>query len=455
MILVLEKEEKRAGLMGQLIESAGKYEVTTLSSSRNALTHIQANDDVQLIITNTRIQYGEEDGLKFIRMLLLKYQRYNVADIPPVIICSANQQQSTVKMYALQFRELAMVFYVFIRNEELEAGDPKLLDHIEQALAKRRALLEELEAEAKKKGDKTKKGDKAKLKSLVTKALKVPSLPEVAIRVQDALRDPDVTFEKLSQIINTDPPIAANVIKLANSPRYGVSGKVSTIDDACKQVGLTAIGNTVVAAKVFDALSTLPADFDMQKLTRHSFAVGTIARLIARRCHALRSTGKQIQFSGVMFAAGLLHDLGKVLMGLYFTEEAEQIVEEIAKERCTLVQAETTIVGVSHADAGLHAAVTWNFPVNLTNVIGRHHWPLEQILPRLKSQQGKLAQRVIRIADAASYEMGYGMFRSDMQIPEIDDSWFKEMGLNRAEFDKWTPELKEDIVYTLSVMGLS
>lgn len=448
MILVLEKDSKRADLLEQTIKGTEKYDVTTLSSSRDALTHIQANDDVQLIVTNTHIDHGEEDGLKFIRMLLLKYQRYNVADIPPIIICSSNQQQSTVKLYALQFREMALVFYVFIKNEELEASDPKLLDHIEEALAKRQALLEELANEGKKAGE-------VKLKSLVTKALKVPSLPEVAVQVQDALRDPDVTFEKIAMIVNTDPPIAANVIKLANSPQYGVSGKVNTIEDACKQVGLNAIGNTVVAAKVFDTLNSLPGDFDMKRLTRHSFAVGTIARLTARRCHALRSTGKQIQFSGVMFAAGLLHDLGKVLMALYFADEAEQVVEEIAKERCSLVQAETNVVGVSHADAGLHAAVTWHFPVILTNVIGRHHWPLDTILAKLKTPQGKLAQRVIRIADAASYEMGYGMFRSDMQMPEIDNTWFKDTGLNREEFDKWSTELKDDIVYTLSVMGLN
>ena len=61
----------------------------------------------------------------------------------------------------------------------------------------------------------------------------------------------------------------------------------------------------------------------------------------------------------------------------------------------------------------------------------------------------------IRIADAASYELGYGMFRSDMQIPEIDDTWFEDTGLNREEFDKWSTELKDDIVYTLSVMGLN
>ena len=78
-----------------------------------------------------------------------------------------------------------------------------------------------------------------------------------------------------------------------------------------------------------------------------------------------------------------------------------------------MVDAETNVLGISHADAGLYAGMEWKFPVLLVNVIGRHHWPLDKIIPRLKTRQGRLAQRVIRIADAASYAMGYGMLRSD------------------------------------------
>ena len=208
-----------------------------------------------------------------------------------------------------------------------------------------------------------------------------------------------------------------------------------------------------MATKVFDALETLPTDFDIRRLRRHSYAVATIARVVARRCHALRNALQQIQFSGTMFAAGLLHDMGKVLMTQFFAEECDQVVAMIAERNCPLVQAETAVIGVSHGDAGLYAGIEWNFPVLLINVIGRHHWPLPTILSRLKTRQGKLAQRVIRIADAASYEMGFDMLRTDQQPPVLYPSLFEKTGLDQAEFNKWTKEMKDDIAYTFEVMG--
>ncbi|MBT4498312.1 MAG: hypothetical protein HOC74_11345, partial [Gemmatimonadetes bacterium] len=97
--------------------------------------------------------------------------------------------------------------------------------------------------------------------------------------------------------------------------------------------------------------------------------------------------------------------------------------------------------------------VEWKFPVMMVNVIGRHHWSLERILPRLKTRQGRLAQRVIRIANAASYELGFGMQRSDLSPPVFDPAFFDKTGLGKEEFDKWTKEIKDDIAYTFEVMG--
>lgn len=157
----------------------------------------------------------------------------------------------------------------------------------------------------------------------------------------------------------------------------------------------------------------MPSDFDAAALRRHSYAVGTIARLLTHRCHALPKTSQRISFSGTMFAAGLLHDIGKVLMTGYVADKIADVPDKIYADGIHMVDAETKILGISHTDAGLYAGMEWKFPVLLINVIGRHHWPLEQIIPRLKTRQGRLAQRVIRIADAASYAMGYGMLRSE------------------------------------------
>ena len=444
-ILALEGDATRTRHLRSIVEGAGEYALGTSRSARKLLEYMDGKGKVDLVITNTQVVKDEQDGLKFIRALYLKYQSFPLP-MPPVVVCSADQRGDIVKLYAFRFSELPLIYYVLIKNEELEKGGQKLLQVIQNALAKRRELEESLD-------EKKSAGIKKKLNQLLKQTIALPQLPNVAVQVQQALKDPDVTFKKLSQIIDTDLMLTASVIKLANSPQYGVSGKINTVEEACKQVGMNAIANTIVATKVFDALDTLPIDFDMKALRRHCYAVATIARLVARRCHALRNVTAQIQFSGIMFAAGLMHDMGKVLMVDYFAEDIQKIVDAINEKGYSMEEAENEVVGISHADTGLYAGIEWKFPVILVNVIGRHHWSLERILPRLKTRQGQLAQRVIRIADAASYEMGFGMKRSDHELPDLDPSLFAKTGLTKEDFEEWTKEIKDDIVYTFDVMG--
>ena len=445
-VVVLEGDEERANMIKDILEGSGQFELHLSKSPRPLMNLLDGTDAVKVVITNTTVSTNEQDGLKFIKALYLKYQRYK-QPLPPIIICSSDQGGDTVKLYAYRFADASLISYVYMKNEELQEGGSRLLDLIMKSLKSREELVtaapEEDMAEVVKK----------KLKSLLQKTVTLPQLPDVAVQVQDALKDPEVTFKKLANIINTDMTMGANVIKLANSPQFGVSGQIGTIDDACKQVGLNAIANTVMAAKVFDAMEALPSDFDLKRLRRHSYAVGTVARLVSRRCRVLKKSIERIQFSGLMFAAGLLHDIGKVLMTQFFPEECVKILEEAMASDSTAVDAEVKILGVTHGDAGLHAGVEWKFPVLLVNVIGRHHWPLPTILSRLKTKQGRLAQRVIRIADAASYEMGYDMLRSDGKPPILEPELFNKTGLEISEFARWTKEIKDDIAYTIDVLG--
>ena len=444
-IIALEGDEDRAAALREIFTESGKYELAVSKSPKKLADMMDGSDDVAAIITNTEISNNVQDGLKFIKILFLKYQRYAVP-LPPILVCSADQRGDTVKLYAYRFADLALIYYVLIKTEDLKRDSNKLIAILEKALAKRREL-EENNPETKA------KVVKEKVKALLKKTITLPSLPDVAIRVQDSLNDPEITMKKLGDTISTDMTLSANIIKLANSPQFGVSGTIATIDDACTQVGLNAIANTVMATKVFDALDSIPVDFDMKRLRRHSYAVGTIARIVARRCHALGNAQQQMQFSANMFAAGLLHDIGKVLLVEYFGEECNNIIDAVYANNWTMVQAETGVLGISHADAGFHAGIEWKFPVNMVNVIARHHWPLERILPKLKSKQGRLAQRVIRIADAASYELGYDMIRADGPPPAVDPELFNKTGISIEDFEKWKKDIKDDIAYTLEVLG--
>ncbi|MEW6755274.1 MAG: HDOD domain-containing protein [Candidatus Latescibacterota bacterium] len=444
-IIALEGDPERAALLRRLLEATGNYEILVSKSALALMEQMDGRGLVQLVITNTRVTTDERDGLKFIKALHLKYQTFPTA-LPPIIVCSADQSGQVVQNYAFRFSELPLVYYVLIRTEELERDPSRLLSVVEQSLARR------LELEASIPDDPV-AHVKGSLRNLLRSTVALPKVPDVASRVQDALRDPEITFRKLARVISTDLTLGANVVRMANSPIYGVSGKISTLEDACKQLGLNGIANLVVATKVFEALESMPVQYDMRRLRRHSLAVATIARVLGRRCHSLGDVRLQMEFSGTMFAAGLLHDIGKALIAHFFPEEAERVAGVIAEQGCPTLQAETQVLGVSHAEAGLLAAIEWAFPVILINVIGGHHVVLDGILARLKTRQGRLAQRVIRIADAASYEMDFGMAAYGQQPPVLDPALFAHTGVNPEEFAGWTREVKNDILYTFESLG--
>lgn len=444
-IIALEGDPRRGELLRRIIEAGGVYEVEVSDSARALLDRMDGQGGIELILTNTRVRKDDQDGLRFIKALFLRYQGFQVP-LPPIIVCSAVQQADVVKLYAFRFSELPLIYYVLIRTEELEQSGDKLVQLLEKSLERRRELEAGIE------GNRAVEV-KRRLRGLLRQTVNLPQMPDVAVRVQQALRDPEVAFRKLAQVIGSDLTLAANVIKLANSPMYGVSGTIGSVEDACRQVGLNAIANAVVAAKVFDALESVPVEFDLRALRRHCYAAASVARLVARRCHTLGKAEVQMQFSGSMFAAALLHDIGKVLLVEHFSEESAEVGSLVAETGCTQVAAEEQVVGVTHADAGLLAGIEWQFPVLLINVIGSHHRELTGLLARLKTTQGRLAQRVIRIADAAAYEFGFGMSRQDMGAPVLLPEYFETTGITMVEFRGWARELKDDILYTFQVLG--
>ncbi|MGY8826967.1 MAG: HDOD domain-containing protein [Candidatus Latescibacterota bacterium] len=92
-----------------------------------------------------------------------------------------------------------------------------------------------------------------------------------------------------------------------------------------------------------------------------------------------------------MFAAGLLHDIGKVLMVEYFTEEINEAYAQAYAQDCSIAKVETDVLGISHADDGLHAGIEWQFSVLLVNVIGRHQLAIRPDSAAPKDQTGTLS----------------------------------------------------------------
>lgn len=205
-------------------------------------------------------------------------------------------------------------------------------------------------------------------KELVTGVVRLVSLPEVCLRVTEMLEDPNTTAADLGRVISRDTSLTARLLKIVNSSYYGFTSRIETVTRAVTIIGLRELRGLVLAASAIEAFSKIPIDLlNMAYFWRHSVYCGVIAQLLAKRCNVLH--GERL------FVAGLLHDIGKLIICHKLTDQAEQIIQ-ICKEtgRCDF-EVEKEILGFDHAEVGNELLKEWRMPDSLRDSVAFHHNP--------------------------------------------------------------------------------
>lgn len=224
----------------------------------------------------------------------------------------------------------------------------------------------------------------------------LPALPHIVAQVLKLTSDPDSTIQQLNEVICQDQTLTAKVLRLANSAYYGYPRRIGTIVEALVILGFNTIRNLVLAASVHRMLNQEIIGYRMGpgELWRHSIGCAMAARTLARRVHF--SPPDQA------FIAGLLHDIGKVILSVYVSETYEEIFYKVKEEQIPFSKAEAEILGFTHADVGARVADKWNLPVPLVDAIAYHHHP------ELSKENSKLAA-LVHLADVLCMTMGVGL----------------------------------------------
>ena len=205
-------------------------------------------------------------------------------------------------------------------------------------------------------------------KELVAGVINLISLPEICIRINSALDDPDHTSKQLGQIIAHDPSLTARILRIVNSAYYNFPNKVEMVSRAISIIGEDDLRALVLATSALDVFDRIPNQLvNMELFWQHSVFTGIVARLIAKQCHVLHTER--------LFIAGLLHDIGKLI--LYYKEpEISQKVLRQANETTGIVHhAEQHLLGFTHAEVGAALASAWQLPESLHHIILHHHHP--------------------------------------------------------------------------------
>jgi HD-like signal output (HDOD) protein len=245
------------------------------------------------------------------------------------------------------------------------------------------------------------------LKAL-NKVTDIASLPEVTTRIVEVVENPRASARDIHTIVQNDPALATRVLKIVNSAFYGLPAKIASLDRAILMLGLSAIKNLALAASLARFLNDgeICAQFTTRDLWRHCVAVGVCARGIATTAH--------LPQPDEAFVAGLVHDMGLLLMQQMFPDKIRQVAEACLAAPQSFIAAETAAIGADHQAFGGALANKWKFPPGLRYAISYHHDPLS-----LQADFQPVAA-LVYLADTlcARHQLGFYLTAGQQDLPE-------------------------------------
>jgi HD-like signal output (HDOD) protein len=207
------------------------------------------------------------------------------------------------------------------------------------------------------------------LKSLVCQMSRLPSIPSLYMEIVDMASRPNTSLEDIGRIIGRDIGMTAQILKLANSAFFGLRRELSSPEMAVAYIGLDTIKSLVLSIHAFAQFNDADTGpLSMEALWSHSLQVAGSAKLTAR------SEGAPTKLGEESFTAGLLHDIGKLVLAVNLPREFAEAHRKM-EEGLEAPVAEQMVFGANHADIGGYLIGLWGLPVPVVEAVALHHSP--------------------------------------------------------------------------------
>ncbi len=243
------------------------------------------------------------------------------------------------------------------------------------------------------------KEEQERIRILAGQITGLPSLPLIASQLLEAVDDPDTSAAKMAALISSDPGLATRLLKLANSAFYGFPKRIGTVNLAVVVLGFETVRDLCLSVLIADCFyqgeDELP--FEMEAFWKHSLLSAVAARMVYKM--------RGVKQSGEGFIAGLVHDVGKLLLGRYFSDLYAEVMRAVAENEKTLLEAEREVFGLTHAAAGGWLLNEWNLPDWLVNAVLVHHQEKEDSMDELEYSV-IFADRLVRERKGEAYFIG-------------------------------------------------
>ena len=267
----------------------------------------------------------------------------------------------------------------------------------------------------------------------------LPPLPQAALLALAALRDDHASTERCSELIARDQALVASLLRLANSAFYGVSGRVSSVQDAVQMLGRCTVGSLLAVATVtqqFD-VHRCPS-FNFSGFWRHALAVALASRALAQEVESDIDAA---------FLGGLLHDIGRLTLAVHFPDEIDALMQGASLQDRPLNTLELACLGTDHAEVGAWMAAHWHFAPDVVVTIAAHHQP-----PPGSSTAATLAA-LVHVADALVHALDLEGDAHE-RVPTLEPHAWAQLRLTPDAVTRAMASTEQGVVDLSEAMGL-
>jgi HD-like signal output (HDOD) protein len=261
----------------------------------------------------------------------------------------------------------------------------------------------------------------------------LPPFSPILNRLLASLAKEDVSFNKLGDLIEKDPVMAGNLLHLVNSALYARRGSINSVRHALSLLGINKLRNAVLGMSITRMWNQVkaPPSWSMARFNMHSSACAILSDMLSQKL--------SVDYAEGAFVAGLLHDVGRLLIALGLTEEYGQILQ-MNEDGKPLLECEFEVTGLTHPELSAEALAHWNLPEAIRNAVLYHHTPLLD-----PTAIGPEEVRLSRVLDAANqYVNSMGVSISKKCTETADGTLVESLGLSQDQLQTVLTDFKAE-----------
>lgn len=273
--------------------------------------------------------------------------------------------------------------------------------------------------------------DQNALKDIILNAKDLPAMPHVASKVLELAGNPETTAAKLQKVIQDDQAMAARILKIANSALYGCSRQIKTLTEAIVMLGFNTIRSLVVtsAARNMYLAEGKTMGLKERLLWEHSIGCAIACRILVTPRHPM--------YAEEAFLAGLMHDIGKLVLNQYASDVFDRVVQEVYNEGRNFAAVERELLGFDHTEVGAMLVTKWKLSPVMEEAIRFHHTESE-------FKRDRLILCYLDLANSLCKRQGIGFVEApDLDLVNLPSN--KVLGLSAAELDVMAQQLGDTL----------